>query len=227
LPPQIANGYSPARHSSGLGRALTPVVPDSVLVSWSGSMFEYLMPALVLRAPAVSLLDQTCRLVVRRQIAYGAERGVPWGVSESGYNARDLEMTYQYSNFGVPGLGLRRGLSEDVVVAPYATGLAAMTEPAAAAQNFRRLWEAGANGAYVFYEALDYTGSRLPEGTRVAVVRTYMAHHQGMLLVAIANVLPAGPVRRRFHAEPIVQATELLLQERTPRDVAVARPRTA
>jgi len=202
----IAKGDVPVSHWFRLGRALTPVEQDSALVSWSGSMFEYLMPALVMRTPAGSLLEQSGRLVVRRQITYGAERGVPWGVSESGYNARDLEQTYQYSNFGVPGLGLRRGLSEDVVVAPYATGLAAMVDPAAAAQNFRRLWEAGANGAYGFYEALDYTGSRLPEGTRVAVVRTYMAHHQGMLLVAIANVLHAGAMRTRFHGEPIVQA---------------------
>jgi cyclic beta-1,2-glucan synthetase len=221
----IAKGDVPVSHWFRLGRALTPVEQDSALVSWSGSMFEYLMPGLVMRAPAGSLLEQSGRLVVRRQISYGAERGVPWGVSESGYNARDLEQTYQYSNFGVPGLGLRRGLSEDVVVTPYATGLAAMIDPAAAVQNFRRLWEAGANGTYGFYEALDYTGSRLPEGTRVAVVRTYMAHHQGMLLVAIANVLHAGAMRARFHAEPIVQATELLLQERTPRDVAVSRPR--
>src|SRR5213075_1126795 len=107
------------------GRALTPVEQDSALISWSGSMFEYLMPGLVMRTPAGSLLDQTCRLVVRRQITYGAERGVPWGISESAYNARDLALTYQYSNFGVPGLGLRRGLGEDVVVAPYATALAA------------------------------------------------------------------------------------------------------
>src|SRR5207245_5071702 len=190
LPPQIANGYSPARHSSGLGRALTPVVPDSVLVSWSGSMFEYLMPALVMRAPAGSLLDQTCEVVVRRQISYGAERGVPWGVSESGYNARDLEMTYQYSNFGVPGLGLRRGLSDDVVVAPYATALAAMIDPGAAVRNFRRLAEAGGSGAYGFYEALDYTQSRLPEGAVVALVRAYMAHHHGMSLIALGHGLP-------------------------------------
>jgi cyclic beta-1,2-glucan synthetase len=221
----IAKGDVPVSHWFRLGRALTPVEQDSVLVSWSGSMFEYLMPALVMRAPAGSLLDQTCRLVVRRQITYGSERGVPWGVSESGYSVRDVEMTYQYSNFGVPGLGLRRGLSEDVVIAPYATALAAMIDPAAAARNFRRLAEAGAGGAYGFYEALDYTGPRLPEGARVAVVRTYMAHHQGMLLVAIANALHGGAMRARFHAEPIVQATELLLQERTPRDVAVARPR--
>ena len=221
----IARGDAPVSHWFRLGRALTPVESDSVLVSWSGSMFEYLMPALVMRVPAGSLLAQTGQLVVARQISYGAERGVPWGVSESSYNVRDLEMTYQYSNFGVPGLGLRFGLSDDVVIAPYATGLAAMVDPSAAVQNFRRLEEAGALGAYGFYDALDYTAQRRPEGTGVAIVRTYMAHHQGMLIVAIANVLHDGAMRARFHAEPIVQATELLLQERTPRDVAVARPR--
>src|SRR5437899_3324180 len=134
-------------------------------------------------------------------------------------------MTYQYSNFGVPGLGLQRGLSDDVVIAPYATALAAMIDPAAAVRNFQRLAEAGACGAYGFYEALDYTASRLPEGTGVAIVRSYMAHHQGMVLVALANTLHEGVMRARFHAEPSVQATELLLQERTPRGVAVARPR--
>jgi cyclic beta-1,2-glucan synthetase len=221
----IAKGDVPVSHWFRLGRALTPVEQDSVLVSWSGSMFEYLMPALVMRAPAGSLLEQTSRLVVDRQVTYGAERGVPWGVSESAYNARDLEMTYQYSSFGVPGLGLRRGLSEDVVIAPYATGLAAMIDPTAAVRNFRRLVAAGASGAYGFYEALDYTAPRLPGSAEVAVVRAYMAHHQGMVVVAIANALHDGAMRGRFHADPIVQATELLLQERTPRDVAVARPR--
>src|SRR5258706_13139417 len=135
-------------------------------------------------------------------------------------------MTYQYSSFGVPGIGLRRGLSEDVVIAPYATGLAAMVDPAAAVQNFRRFAAAGASGAYGFYEALDYTPPRLPDGATVAVVRAYMAHHQGMVVVAIANVVHDGAMRTRFRAEPFVLATELLLQERTPRDVAVARPRT-
>jgi len=150
---------------------------------------------------------------------------VPWGVSESAYNARDLDLTYQYSSFGVPGLGLKRGLSEDVVVAPYAAALAAMIDPAAATQDFARLAEAGGRGTYGFYEALDYTGTRVPEGKDVAIVRAYMSHHQGMSLVAIANVLNDGVMRSRFHAEPIVRATELLLQERTPRDVPVARPR--
>jgi cyclic beta-1,2-glucan synthetase len=221
----IAKGDVPSSHWFHLGRALTPVDRGSALVSWSGSMFEYLMPALVMRSPSASLLAQTCYLIVRRQRKYGAERGVPWGVSESGYNARDLELTYQYSNFGVPGLGLKRGLSEDVVVAPYATALAAMIDPEAAAQNFLRLTDAGASGRYGFYEALDYTATRVPEDHRVAVVRAYMAHHQGMSLVALANVLREGVMRRRFHAEPRMQATELLLQERTPRDVLVARPR--
>jgi len=221
----IAKGDVPVSHWFRMGRALTPVELDSVLVSWSGSMFEYLMPALVMRTPAGSLLDQTSRLVVGRQIRYGAELGVPWGVSESAYNVRDLEMTYQYSNFGVPGLGLRRGLSEDVVVAPYATALAAMFDPTAAVRNFERLAAVGARGIFGFYEALDYTAVRLPEGAELAVVRAYMAHHQGMVVVAIGNALHDGAMRARFHAEPSVQATELVLQERTPRDVAVARPR--
>jgi cyclic beta-1,2-glucan synthetase len=221
----IAKGEVSTSHWFRLGRALTPVGHGSALISWSGSMFEYLMPALVMRSPTASLLSQTCELVVSRQIEYGAERHVPWGESESAYNARDLNFTYQYSSFGVPGLGLKRGLSEDIVVAPYATALAAMINPSAAIQNFAKLEQAGGRGAYGFYEALDYTSTRLPEDETVAVVRTYFTHHQGMLLVAISNVVDDGAMRARFHAEPMVQATELLLQERTPRDVLVARPR--
>ncbi len=221
----IAKGDVPASHWFRLGRSLTPVGRGSALISWSGSMFEYLMPALMMKSPTGSLLNQTYELVVRRQMDYGAERGVPWGISESGYNARDLDFTYQYSAFGVPGLGLKRGLSEDLVVAPYATALAAMVDPNAAARNFAQLAAAGGSGVYGFYEALDYTSSRVPEGKDVAVVRAYMAHHQGMSLVSLVNALSDGAMRARFHAEPIVQASELLLQERTPRDVLVARPR--
>jgi cyclic beta-1,2-glucan synthetase len=221
----IAKGDIPSRHWFRLGRAVTPVGHGAALISWSGSMFEYLMPSLVMRAPAGSLLEQTSRLVVRRQIAYCAGLGLPWGISESAYNARDLEFTYQYSNFGVPGLGLKRGLSENVVVAPYATALATMVDPAAAVRNFARLAAAGASGRYGFYEALDYTRSRLPEGEDHAVIRAFMAHHQGMTVTAIADTLLDGEMRSRFHAEPIVRATELLLQERTPRDVAAVRPR--
>lgn len=221
----IAKNDVPASHWFRLGRAVTSVGRGAALISWSGSMFEYLMPSLVMRAPAGSLLEQTNRLIVRRQISYGASRHVPWGVSESAYSARDLELTYQYSNFGVPGLGLKRGLSENVVIAPYATGLAAMIDPQAAMQNFADLASVGAFGSYGFYEALDYTRSRLPDETDLVIVKAFMAHHQGMTVVSIANVLFDGIMRARFHAESTVQAAELLLHERTPRDVSVAHPR--
>lgn len=221
----IAKGDVEPDHWFRLGRGLTPVGRGSALISWSGSMFEYLMPALVMRSPTHSLLEQTNRLVVARQIRYAADIGVPWGISESGFNARDLANTYQYSGFGVPGLGLKRGLSEDVVIAPYATALAAMIEPKAAIKNLVRLGAAGAAGRYGFREALDYTERRLPEGESVAIVNSYMAHHQGMALVAIGNVLNDSVMVQRFHADPIVEAAELLLQERMPRDVLVARPR--
>ena len=150
--------------------------------------------------------------------------GLPWGISESAYNARDLEFTYQYSNFGVPDLGLKRGLSEGRVIAPYAAALAAMVDPAAAVANLKRITEEGGSGSHGYYEALDYTPSRVPEGAKVAVVKAFMAHHQGMTIVAIADTLFNGQMRARFHAEPIIQATELLLQERMPRDVSVAKP---
>jgi cyclic beta-1,2-glucan synthetase len=221
----IARGDAPSSHWFHLGRQLTPVGAGSALVSWSGSMFEYLMPELVLNVPTGSLLDLTDRLIVARQIQYGEERGAPWGVSEAAFNARDLDLTYQYSHFGVGGLGLRRGLAEDYVVAPYATALAAMVDPVAAASNFGRIAAEGGRGSYGFYESLDYTTSRLPAGRTHAVVRAYMAHHQGMTVVALANTLLDEVMRNRFHAEPMVRATELLLQERTPRAVAVARPR--
>lgn len=221
----IAKGDVSTRHWFRLGRASTPLRGGAALISWSGSMFEYLMPSLVMRAPYGSLLEQTNRLVVERQQAYGRSLGVPWGLSESAYNARDLEFTYQYSNFGVPGLGLKRGLSADVVIAPYATGLAAMVDPRGAQRNFARLAELGAMGRYGFYEALDFTRSRLPDHDKVAIVRSFMAHHQGMTIVAIANVLQQGEMRARFHREPMIQACELLLQERMPRDVALAHPR--
>lgn len=221
----IAKGDVPVKHWFRLGRETTVVDRRSALISWSGSMFEYLMPLLVMRESVGSLLEQTTRAVVRRQVEYGAQLHVPWGISESAFNARDLNLTYQYSNFGVPGLGLKRGLSENIVIAPYATGLATMIDAPAAVRNFSLLTASGGRGTYGWYEALDYTPSRIPIGEKVAVVRAYMAHHQGMTLVAIADTLCNGVMRARFHAEPIIQATELLLQERIPRDVAVAYPR--
>ena len=223
----IAKGDVTTQHWFRLGRAAAPLGKGSALISWSGSMFEYLMPSLVMRAPVGSLLEQSNRLVVERQQSYGQSLGIPWGISESAFNARDLEFTYQYSNFGVPGLGLKRGLSDDTVIAPYATGLATMVDARGAARNFARLAEMGARGRYGFYEAVDFTRARLPDNKRFAIVRTFMAHHQGMSLVAIANTLLDGRMRSRFHREPMIQATELLLQERMPRDVAVVHPQAA
>jgi cyclic beta-1,2-glucan synthetase len=221
----IAKDDVPSRHWYRLGRSVTGVGCGAALLSWSGSMFEYLMPSLIMRAPHGSLLDETSILIVRRHMSHAAALGVPWGISESAYNARDVDLTYQYSNFGVPGLGLKRGLSANLVIAPYATALAAMVRPADAASNLRRLSSLGALGIYGFYEAIDYTRSRLRKDEQFVIVRAFMAHHQGMTIVAIGNVLMNGIMRRRFHNEPCIQATELLLQERTPRDVSVAHPR--
>jgi cyclic beta-1,2-glucan synthetase len=212
----IAKREVPSSHWFHLGRRVTRSANGTVLLSWSGSMFEYLMPALVTYSPPYSLLDQTCRLVVHSQIEYGAQRDVPWGVSESAFNGRDRWFTYQYSAFGVPGLGMKRGLAYDLVVAPYATALAAMYHIHEAVENFRRLEGLGALGRYGFFEALDFTPSRLAENQAVAFVRCYMAHHQGMSLVALANVIHDQVMRRRFHRTPLIQGAELLLQERVP-----------
>ena len=222
----IAKGDLPTRHWFRLGRPLIPVGYRASLISWSGSMFEYLMPSLIMRAPAGSLLEQTSHVVVDQQMKYGVARGVPWGTSESAYNARDLEFTYQYGSFGIPDLGFKRGLGDNTVIAPYATALAAMVDPSAALHNLARLAGVGARGRYGWYDALDYTTVRLSEGRDVAIIRAYMAHHQGMTVIAIADALHDGSMRRRFHGEPMIQATELLLQERMPRDVAMSEPKT-
>lgn len=220
----IAKGDVPTRHWFRLGRGATPMGGGSALISWSGSMFEYLMPSLVMRAPIGSVLEQTDRLAVAVQQAHARTLAIPWGVSESAFNARDLELTYQYSSFGVPGLGLKRGLAGDAVVAPYATALGAMVDPHGARRNFDRLTGMGALGRHGFFDALDFTRSRIPEGETVAIVRTFMAHHQGMTIVALANTVTDGRMRDRFHRDPMIKACELLLQERVPQDVAVARP---
>jgi cyclic beta-1,2-glucan glucanotransferase len=221
----IAKGDVPQEHWFHLGRGLTQVDGSRALISWTATMFEYLMPLLVMRSYPDTLLDQTHRAVVARQIAYGSEHNVPWGVSESAYNARDLQLNYQYGPFGIPGLGLKRGLSDDLVVSPYSTALAAMVAPRSALENMRRLIRDGALTAYGFYEAIDYTQNRLQTDQKSVLIKAFMAHHQGMILVALDNLLGDKVMQRRFHSEPLVQATELLLQERIPRGVALLRPR--
>ncbi|RPI19341.1 MAG: cyclic beta 1-2 glucan synthetase, partial [Acidobacteriales bacterium] len=216
----IAQGQVPQETWFALGRLLITAGGEPVLLSWSGSMFEYLMPLLVMPAYENTLLDQTCRAAVQRQIEYGRKRGVPWGISESCYNATDVHLNYQYRAFGVPGLGLKRGLAEDLVVAPYASALALMVAPEQACLNLQRLAGDGFQGAYGFYEAIDYTPSRLPRGHSSAVVRAFLAHHQGMSLLSLAYLLLESPMQRRFESNPLFQATRLLLQERIPKAMA-------
>jgi cyclic beta-1,2-glucan synthetase len=221
----IATNEVPVAHWFRLGRTLTRAAGETALVSWSGSMFEYLMPALVMQSFPHTVLDQTYRAAVRRHVAYGAARGVPWGVSESAYNFRDRQLTYQYRAFGVPDLGLKRGLGHDLVIAPYATLLAAMVEPQKAFANLAVLEGKGALGPYGFRDALDYT--RPEPRQRFAVVGNYMAHHVGMSLVALDNVLCARTWQQRFHADALVRSVELLLHERIPRRLLLQGPQEA
>lgn len=213
----IAQGQLPQESWFTLGRLLTTTGGDPVLLSWTGSMFEYLMPMLVMPSYEGTLLDQTCQAAVARQIEYGNHHGLPWGISESGYNTFDAQMNYQYRAFGVPGLGLKRGLGEEMVVAPYATALALMVAPEAACANLQRLAAEGLEGRFGLYEAVDYTPARLPRGQTSAVISSFMAHHQGMSLLALDHVLQQQPMRKRFESDRSLQATLLLLQERMPK----------
>ena len=213
----IAQGQLPQETWFALGRLLTEVDGDATLLSWSGSMFEYLMPQLVMPSYPDTLLDQTAHHSVAAQIDYGRQHGVPWGVSESGYNTIDARMNYQYRAFGVPGLGLKRGLGQDLVIAPYASMMALMVAPEAACQNLQRLQELGFGGRYGLYEAIDYTPARVPRGQEHALVRSFMAHHQGMGFLSLVYLLRDQPMQRRFMADAEFQATLLLLQERIPR----------
>ncbi len=203
-----------------LGRLLTNTGGDPILLSWSGSMFEYLMPLLIMPTYENTLLDQTNKATVESQIEYGKERGVPWGTSESGYNMVDANFNYQYRAFGVPGLGLKRGLGTDLVIAPYASAMALMVSPEAACENLEELAEDGFAGRYGFYEAIDYTSSRLPRGQSYAVIKSFMVHHQGMTFLSLAYLLLDKPMQKRFESEPRFQATLLLLQERIPKTTA-------
>jgi len=232
----IAKGDVPETHWFHLGRLLTNVDGRATLLSWSGTMFEYLLPLLMMRTYPGTLLDQSCRMAVRRQVEYGRECNVPWGFSESAYNVVDRNDNYQYKAFGVPGLGLKRGLGEELVVAPYATALASLLEPTQSARNLRRLEKEGLGGSYGCFEAIDYTerdaeestGQPVePAGRKGVVVRTFLAHHQGMTLVALSNAVLGDLMVKRFHSDPRTQATELLLQERVPRRALISTPSPA
>jgi len=190
----IALGQVEQNHWFRLGRSLTSAGGKPTLISWSGSMFEYLMPMLVMPTYENTLLDLSCKSAVARQIQYGKQIKVPWGISESGYNLRDTDANYQYRAFGVPGLGFKRGLAHDVVIAPYATVMALMVAPEEACKNLKTLRHENAAGKFGFYEALDYTAARVPNGQTHAVVRSFMAHHQGMSLLSLAYTLLDRPM---------------------------------
>ena len=221
----IATNQLPQKSWFALGRLFTLVDKAPSLMSWSGSMFEYLMPQLVMPVYPNSLLAQMSRAAVNRQIAWGKENGVPWGISESAYAAFDPSQNYQYRAFGVPGLGLKRGLGEDMVIAPYASLMALVVEPQEACDNLQLLDTLGARGKYGFYEALDYSRSRLNHGEIFSLVRTYMAHHQGMSFLALSHTLLNAPMVERFVANPWLQSALPLLQERVPDTPTMYSPR--
>ena len=212
----VALGQLPIDHWFCLGRQLVPSGKGKVLISWSGSMFEYLMPILFMPTYEATLLNESCFEAVQCQISHGLRHGIPWGFSESCFNQIDIQKVYQYRGFGVDGLGLKRGLKDDLVVAPYAAVLALMVEPVKAFRNLQGMAEQGFVGRYGFYEAIDYTRSRVPQGKNFAIVRTYMAHHSGMSLLALDNALLGQRMQRRFQSDPHVRASLLLLQERVP-----------
>lgn len=219
----VASGEISAEHWGRMGRALTVVDRYKGLVSWTGTMFEYLMPLLITKSYKNTLLDETYSFVIKSQIKYGDMRGIPWGNSESAFYAFDKNNDYQYKAIGVPWLGLKRGLAADAVVAPYATFLALMVAPDEAIKNIRYLQREGLEGPYGFYEAADYTPERLFFNTRCSIVKSYMAHHQGMSLLAIDNYLHQNIMQTRFHASPAIEAYRFLLQEKVPANMLVTK----
>ncbi|MBK5271217.1 MAG: cyclic beta 1-2 glucan synthetase, partial [Bacteroidia bacterium] len=213
----IAQGKLPEESWFALGRLLTNVDGQPILLSWSGSIFEYLMPLLVMPTYENTLLDQTYKAAVEWQIKYGKKTNMPWGISESCYNRINANSNYQYRAFGAPGLGLKRGLEEDAVIAPYASAMALMVAPEKACENLELLNKKGLEGRFGLYEAIDYTASRLQRGQSSAIVYSFMAHHHGMSLLSLAYLLRDKPMQKLFEAEPQFKATLLLLQERIPK----------
>ncbi|MDQ2691606.1 MAG: cellobiose phosphorylase, partial [Chloroflexota bacterium] len=221
----IARGDVPQNHWLHLARPLTEFDGTRCLLSWSGTMFEYLMPHLFMESYPNTLIDQSSRAAIEQHIKYGAENNIPWGTSEASYYNFDAAQVYQYQAFGVPSLGYKRGLSNDLVVAPYASLLALPFSPHEVMQNLSRLEELEMWGLYGFYESIDFTAERLKTGEEYAIIRSFMVHHQGMILLSLCNTLFDKRMIRRFHADPRIESVEMLLQEQTPTHVSTERPR--
>lgn len=211
-------------HWLHLGRSMTQVKDKLTLLSWSGTMFEYLMPNLYMQSYEHTFLTQSCWAIVDNQIAYGQSKGVPWGISESSYYAFDSNLTYQYHAFGVPNVGLRRETDENLVITPYASLLAIGVRPQAVYQNIQALDKLEMRGLLGFYEAIDYTPSRLSLRQDSAIVRSYMAHHQGMIIISLTNYLLDDVMVKRFHADLRVQSFAMLLQEKIPHHAPIESP---
>ncbi|HZG56247.1 GH36-type glycosyl hydrolase domain-containing protein [Paenibacillus sp.] len=219
----IALGQVSVSHWNALGRTMTKAAGRPTLLSWSGTMFEYLMPWLLMRTYRNTVWDSTYKAVVGRQIEYARQRNVPFGISESGFFAYDHQLNYQYRAFGVPGLGFKRGLEEDLVLAPYATVMAMPYAKRESLASLKRMEALGARGKYGYYEALDFTPKRMPEGKKHVVIQSFMAHHQGMSFLTLSNLLLKRTMIDRFHRDKEVRAAELLLQERLPAKPALIK----
>ncbi len=220
----IAKGEVPQTHWMHLGRPVTRVEDSYVLLSWSGTMFEYLMPPLYLRSYEGTLLSDSSLGAVLHQIAYGKLKGIPWGVSESGFYRFDANQNYQYRAFGVPGLGFKRGLADDLVVSPYASLMAIGYQPHAVVRNLTDLTRHKMVGLYGVYELIDFTPDRMRSDQPYAIVAEYMSHHQGMILMAMDNYFHQDIMVRRMHSDPRVQSVELLLQEQVPQAIPIQDP---
>ena len=219
----IAKKDISAKHWKNLSRTLTVLNKYKGLISWSGTAFEYLMPTINIKRYPNSLLDESCKFMIMSQMEYAKKLGITWGISESAFNLKDLNGNYQYKAFGIPWLGLKRGLADETVVSSYGTVLAINDVPKQVINNLRRLEECGMYNKYGFYESIDYTPNRVKKGNNYAVVKTYMAHHQGLILLSIDNFIKDNIFQKRFFENPEIEAVDILLQERMPDNLIITK----
>lgn len=211
------------KHWYNLSRTLTVLNKYKGLISWSGTAFEYLMPNINIPKYPGSLLDESCKFLIMSQKEYNKKLKIPWGISESAFNLKDLNNNYQYKAFGIPWLGLKRGLADEIVVAPYASIMAIIDEPIEVLKNLKQLEKLGMYNKYGFYESIDYTPTRLRKNETKAIVKTYMAHHQGLILLSINNLMNNNIIQKRFVQNPEIEAVDVLLQERMPENIIITK----
>ncbi len=219
----IAKKDVPSKHWNCLSRTLTVLKKYKGLISWSGTAFEYLMPNINIPRYEGSLLDESCKFLIMNQIEYSNKLGIPWGISESAFNLKDLHSNYQYKAFGIPWLGLKRGLADEMVVSSYGSILAITDKPKEVVENLRILEKQGMNNKYGFYESIDYTPERLSKGRKYEPVKTYMAHHQALILLSINNLFNDKIFQKRFMQNPEIEAVSILLQERMPETFIITK----